>query len=190
VDTARQARALLEMAGHAVLYSPRMTWLELDADDALLSIEGSHSDAANVVQHLAWRHRGTEGGSATCGADWRAGLMAIESPPAFLQNSSYNAEQTRRAIANLLQRGGSVGSVVGGLVNAQDMQLQPPSSGMSVKVSPGEAWIAGSSAATQSGYYARVSSTTTLAIAASDPSNPRIDRISAVVADAAYSGGR
>lgn len=68
------------------------------------------------------------------------------------------------------------------------MLITPPGSGMSCSIAPGEAWVAGSSAATQSGYYCRVSSSTSLSIATSSPSNPRIDRISAVVTDAAYSG--
>ena len=59
---------------------------------------------------------------------------------------------------------------------------------MTVNVAPGEVWVPGSSSATQSGYYCRVTSSTSLAVAASDPSNPRVDRVSAVVTDAAYSG--
>jgi hypothetical protein len=114
---------------------------------------------------------------------------AVESPAWANQNSTYGAEQTRRAIASLLQRGSSIGSVLGGIVGSGDCALTPPGSGMSVNVASGEVWVPGSSSATQSGYYCRVSSSTNLAIAASDPSNPRIDRVSAIVTDSAYSGG-
>jgi hypothetical protein len=114
--------------------------------------------------------------------------LSSESPAGFNQNSSYGAEQLRRAFGSLLQRGSTIGSVVGGVVAVGDMQITAPGSGMSCNIAPGEAWIPGSSSATQSGYYARVSSTTNLAIAASSPSLPRVDTICAVITDSAYSG--
>lgn len=114
--------------------------------------------------------------------------MAVETPPSFTQANTFGAEQTRRTIGSLLQRGASIGSVIGGLVGLGDCLLTPPGSGMTVNIAPGEVWVPGSSAATQSGYYCRVSSSTSLSIATSSPSNPRIDRISAIVTDAAYSG--
>lgn len=114
--------------------------------------------------------------------------MSAESPPAFLQAGSYGAEQTRRAIASLLARGASIGSILGGLVNAGDCALSPPGSGMSVNVAPGELWVPGTTSSTQSGYYCRISSSTSLSIAAADPTNPRIDTVVAQVQDAAYAG--
>lgn len=114
--------------------------------------------------------------------------MSSESPPAFTQANTFGAEQTRRAITALLQRGASIGSIAGGLVASGDMTLTPPGSGMTVNVAPGEAYIAGSSSATQGGYYCRVSSSTSLALAASNATNPRIDMVAAQVTDAAYSG--
>lgn len=114
--------------------------------------------------------------------------MTVESPPAFLQSGTYGAEQTRRAITSFLTRGSSVGSITGGLVSPNDCQLSPPGSGMSVIVSPGEVWVPGTTSTTQGGYYCRVSSSTTLSIAAADPTNPRIDTVIAQVQDAAYAG--
>lgn len=115
--------------------------------------------------------------------------MAVESPGAFNQNSTYGAEQTRRTIASLLARGASIGSVAGGVVTAGDLQLSAPASGMSVNIAAGEIWVPGSSSSTQSGYYCRGTSQTNLSIAASNPTNPRIDRVSALITDSAYSGG-
>jgi hypothetical protein len=61
-------------------------------------------------------------------------------------------------------------------------------SGMQVKVAAGEAWVPGTSTATQSGYYGRVTSSTALSVATSSESNPRIDTIIAKVIDKAYAG--
>src|SRR5262249_10097471 len=94
----------------------------------------------------------------------------------------------RRAFGSLLSRGASIGSVAGGLVASTDCQITAGGA-MTINVAAGEAWVPGSSSATQSGYYSRVSSTSNLSIAASDPTNPRIDRVSAVITDSAYSGG-
>src|SRR5215469_401775 len=113
--------------------------------------------------------------------------MAVESPAAFNQAGSYGAEQTRRAFGTLLARGASIGSIVGGLAVIGDCAVTA-GSGMHVLVGTGEVWVPGSTVATQSGYYARVSSSTELVIAASDPTNPRIDRVSAIVKDKAYTG--
>jgi hypothetical protein len=113
--------------------------------------------------------------------------MAVESPPFAVQAGTFGAEQTRRAISNLLTRGSTVGSITGGLLAASDCQVTA-GSGMQVNVSTGEAWVPGTSSATQGGYYSRVSSTSALSISASDPTNPRIDRVVAQTTDAAYSG--
>lgn len=113
--------------------------------------------------------------------------MAVETPSAFMQASTYPAEQTRRAITTLLQRGASIGSVVGGVVGATDMQVTA-GTGLQVLVAPGEAWVPGSSVSTQSGYYCRVTSSTALAIAASSETNPRIDTVIAKNVDEAYAG--
>jgi hypothetical protein len=113
--------------------------------------------------------------------------MAVETNPFAIQSLTYFAEIVRRAIASLLKRGATIGSVTGGIVATGDMAVTAGPS-MHVKVAAGEAWIAGSTSATQSGYYARVSSASELAIAAADGTNPRVDRVVAVVKDAAYAG--
>lgn len=93
----------------------------------------------------------------------------------------------RRAFGTLLQRGSSVASIVGGLVGSGDMQVTA-GSGMQVLIAPGEGWIPGTSTSTQSGYYARVESSTALAIAASSETNNRVDTVIAKVIDKAYAG--
>src|SRR5215469_7388654 len=112
--------------------------------------------------------------------------MGVESPGFANQAGSYGAEITRRAIFASHLRGGSIGTVVGGLVVAGDCAVTA-GSGMHVVVATGELIIP-SSTAGASGYYARVTSNSELTIAASDPSNPRIDRVSAIIKDKAYSG--
>jgi hypothetical protein len=99
-----------------------------------------------------------------------------------------SAERTRRAINVMLQRGTSIGSVVGGLVAATDLQTTYAGSGLKVEVSPGEAIVPGNVSATQSGYYFRNTAADTITLAAANASNPRIERISAVVKDASYEG--
>lgn len=113
--------------------------------------------------------------------------MTAESPGFAEQGSTYGAVVLRRAFGTLLQRGSSIASIVGGLVGSGDM-LVTAGSGMHVEVAPGEAWVPGTSSATQSGYYCRVESSTTLAIAASSETNPRIDTVIAKVIDKAYAG--
>lgn len=114
--------------------------------------------------------------------------MAVESPPFALQGSTYGAEQTRRAICTMLQRGASIGSVSGGLVGSGDC-LVTAGSGLQVLVAPGELWVPGTTSTTQSGMYCRVSSSSALAISASSESLPRIETIVAQVKDKAYAGG-
>jgi hypothetical protein len=113
--------------------------------------------------------------------------VAVETPPAFTQGGSFSAEVLRRSIGTLLQRGASIGSAVGGLVGPGDMQVTA-GSGMQVLVAPGEAWIPGTSVSSQSAYYGRVTSSTALAISASNGSNPRIETLIAQVKDKAYAG--
>jgi hypothetical protein len=78
--------------------------------------------------------------------------------------------------------------VTGGIVGSGDLTISA-GGGMSINIAVGEVVVPGSTAATQSGYVGRVSSTTNLAISASDPTNPRVDRVSALITDSAYSGG-
>jgi hypothetical protein len=111
--------------------------------------------------------------------------MAVETVPAFEQESTYGAVVLRRAFGTLLQRGASIASIAGGLVGSTDMQVTA-GTGMQVLVGTGEAWVPGSSTTTQSGYYCRVESSTALSIAASSESNPRIDTVIGKILDKAY----
>lgn len=117
--------------------------------------------------------------------------MAVEANPVFIQGDNYSAELTRRGTSGfLLARGATIGSVTGGVVNfaANDLQMSPPGSGLSVNVAVGECIVPGSSSSTQGGYYFRGSSTTNLAVATANPTNPRVDLVCATVNDAAYTG--
>lgn len=118
--------------------------------------------------------------------------MGVESPGFGNQASTYGAEIVRRATLGFtLARDSSndVGSSAGGLRTTTDLQLTPPGSGMTVTVSTGEAMVPGSSSISQGPYYCRASSSSSLAVAASNPSLPRIDSVTATVTDSAYSGG-
>jgi len=100
-----------------------------------------------------------------------------------------SAELARRwGAGGMLQRGGTVGSVIGGLVAASDLQITAAVSGLKVEVAAGEVYVPGSSSATQSGYYVRNSATATLTFGAADGTNPRIETVIARVKDKAYTG--
>ena len=117
--------------------------------------------------------------------------MAVESSPAFLQANTYSAEITRRAVNVSWQRNssGNIGSVAGGVFGiGSDLVMSAPSSGMTVNNATGEALVPGTSSTTQSGYYFRGSSTTNTSVAASNPTNPRIDLVCATVNDQGYVG--
>ena len=81
-----------------------------------------------------------------------------------------------------------MGSITGGLRAAGDLKVTAPVSGMTVNVATGECIIPGSSSVTQGGYYGLVSSTTSLVVAASNATNPRVDLVAGVVTDAGYTG--
>ena len=114
--------------------------------------------------------------------------MSVEQFPFALQDETFSAAITRRALGFLLARGATVGSVAGGIVGSADCAVTAPASGMSVNVAVGEMIVPGSDSTTQSGYYLYVSSTTNVAIATADPTNHRIDLVCGHVGDAAYGG--
>jgi hypothetical protein len=115
--------------------------------------------------------------------------MAIEASPVAIQANSYSAELFRRGTSGFqMQRGSTVGSVLGGLVGSGDFVTTYGGSGLGVTTSSGEAIVAGSSSTTQGGYYVRGSSATANTPSAASGSNPRIDLIYLQVNDAAYSG--
>jgi hypothetical protein len=117
--------------------------------------------------------------------------MTTETPGFANQASSYGAEQTRRALFfwGARDNAGDVGSITGGLRAAGDLKVTAPVSGMTVNVATGECIIPGSSSVTQGGYYGLVSSTTSLVVAASNATNPRVDLVAGQVTDAGYTGG-
>lgn len=106
---------------------------------------------------------------------------------ALSETGNESCELTRRAIYFMLARGSTVGSVLGGLVAATDLQVTYAGSGLKVEIAPGEAIIAGRNA-TQSGYYFRSSSAETKTLPAANPSNPRIERVCIVAKDKSYEG--
>jgi hypothetical protein len=111
--------------------------------------------------------------------------MAVEG--FALQAGTYGAEVTRRWVGALLQRGATVGSIEGGLVGATDCAITI-GSGLHLKVAAGEAFVAGTSSASQGGYYLRNTASAELTLAAANETNPRVDRISAIIKDKAYTG--
>jgi hypothetical protein len=121
--------------------------------------------------------------------------MSEVNPPIGLQNAgaTHTAEMLRNALisltsgpgtaATLIPRGG-VNLLYGGGFNV----TQNGSPNMSVNVASGLALIPGSEGAKQAGYWVLNDAIKNIAIAASNPSNPRIDVIALKVQDTFYSG--
>lgn len=115
--------------------------------------------------------------------------MTANSPPYALQAGSHSAQLFRQAISTLL-------NPAGGIVGSGDLAVtQNGTPNMSVNVaggapgSGGGIWIPGTtSAGVQGLYYGFNDAVANLAIAASNPTNPRIDVPIAQVQDAAYAG--
>ena len=99
-----------------------------------------------------------------------------------------SAEKMRRAMYFMLKRGSTVGSVVGGLVAATDLQTTYQGAGLKVEISAGECLVANSVSATGSAYYLRLSSASTVTLPAASGSNPRCEAVVAYIKDEAYSG--
>jgi len=112
--------------------------------------------------------------------------MTQTSPPYCLQAGSHSAETFRRAISTLL---GSAG----GIVAAGDYAVSQHGGGnMSVDVAGGvpggQAWVPGSSVPSQGLYQTYNNATATLAVAASDVTNARVDVVEIQISDSAYAG--
>jgi len=108
--------------------------------------------------------------------------MAALNPPAYIQASSHPADGFRRALKALRESTGVV--LTGDLAVVQN-----GTPNMSVNVAAGTAVIDGTeNSVTQGSYICTNDAVVNLAIAASDPTNPRNDLIVAKVQDAAYSG--
>lgn len=105
--------------------------------------------------------------------------MAERVPPSWLQGGSHTAENDRNLIAMLV--------ATGGIVSATDLAVTAPGGTMSVSVAAGDVLVKGSR--TRQGVYHCINDAAVLkTIGASDPTNPRKDRVVAEVRDAAYSG--
>lgn len=108
--------------------------------------------------------------------------MALRTPPSWLQNGSHPAENDRLTATGVLWRTEGVADYSAMVV------AQSGTPAMSVQVSAGHAIILGSQTATQGFYIAYNDAAATVALAAADPSQARIDRICVVVQDAFYGG--
>lgn len=112
--------------------------------------------------------------------------MTAVNPAWVIQASSHPADVFRRMTRFVAQGAQGVRTYVGGdlLVSANGTP------NMSVNVAAGEALVNGTQNTTSQGaYHCLNDATVNLTIAASDPTNPRIDIVVAQVQDAAYSGG-
>jgi hypothetical protein len=117
--------------------------------------------------------------------------MAAETP-GFLQADSYGAVTFRQMFSSLFGAPlpGVLGSgSIGGVVNLGDLLVtQNGTPNMSVEIAGGQIWIPGTTASNQAMYYGLNDATVNLAVAASNPSNPRIDVPCGTIKDAAYAG--
>jgi microcystin-dependent protein len=113
--------------------------------------------------------------------------MTANSPPYAIQASSHSAQLFRQAITTLI-------ASAGGIVNPGDYAVAAtatPSMAVTVAggVPGGQIWVPGTSlTGPQAAYMGYNDGQVTLTIAASNPSNPRIDVPVAQVQDAAYAG--
>lgn len=109
--------------------------------------------------------------------------MTIQNPPIFIQAGSHPAEDVRRWIDAMVEG-------TEGVYSATDLAVTEKSGtpDMSVDVAGGRAFVTGTEATYQGTYFFENRGTSNVVIAASDPTNPRIDLIVARVRDAAYSG--
>lgn len=109
--------------------------------------------------------------------------MTERTPPAWLQAGSYPAEDDRRLLATIF-------SDSEGIILSTDLAVTQRGAGanMSVDVAGGRCVIKGDFSSVEGSYFMENRGVTNLVISASDPTNPRIDRIIAEVLNAEYSG--
>ncbi|QGJ93470.1 hypothetical protein SEA_MUFASA8_21 [Arthrobacter phage Mufasa8] len=116
--------------------------------------------------------------------------MALSSVPFALQNTAHSAEIFRQAVSSLLPN-------AGGIQQPGDFNVtQTGTPSMAVSVSVGRCWIPGTNVSNLSGqtyskqgmYFGLNDAAVTKTIAASDPTNPRIDVVYLCVKDSFYSG--
>ena len=108
--------------------------------------------------------------------------MTLRTPPSWLQNGSHPAENDR------LTSTGVLWATTGVADYAAMTVAQSATPGMSVTVTGGHAIVPGTETAQQGFYIAYNDATVTVAIAAADPAQARVDRIVITVQDSYYSG--
>lgn len=107
--------------------------------------------------------------------------MAVRTPPSWLQASSHPAENDRLTTQALY--------TTTGIMGADSLKVsQSAVPAMSVSVASGWAAIVGTTQANMGTYVAYNDAALTVAVTASNPTNPRIDIIVATVNDAQYVG--
>lgn len=116
--------------------------------------------------------------------------MAARNPPLWLQAGSHPATNDRLLLEALMAPPPAVVSGAGyGIVGPSDLAVtQNGTPNMSVNVAAGKAFVDGTENANQGAYLCVNDATVNLAIAASDPTNPRKDLVVAKVQDAEWSG--
>lgn len=109
--------------------------------------------------------------------------MTEQSPPSWLQTGAYTAEMDRNLISSVY--GESEGIVAPG-----DLAVTQRAAGanMSVDVAGGKAVVKGDLATYEGSYFCHNRGVTNLVLAASDATNPRIDRVVAEVLNQEYTG--
>lgn len=108
--------------------------------------------------------------------------MALRTPPSWLQNGSHPADNDRLTTTGVIWK-------TQGVADYGAMKVsQSATPAMSVSIAAGHALIAGTEASNQGLYIAYNDAAATVAIAASNPSQARIDRIVVTVQDSYYSG--
>lgn len=109
--------------------------------------------------------------------------MTALQPPSFMQAGSHPASSDRLVLQSLVATAGTVG------LASLAVSQRGAGANMSVDVAAGSAFIDGTESGTQGFYHVHNDATVNVALAASDPTNSRIDLIVARVRDAEYSGG-
>lgn len=106
----------------------------------------------------------------------------------LIQANNENAEPVREMIMSLLRCAGLGEGALQGIVAAGDLAVSQHAGtpGMNVDVAAGRAFVQGGQTSFQGSYHVSNDATKTLTIAASNPSNPRIDIVVATVRDHQY----
>src|SRR4051812_32925977 len=107
--------------------------------------------------------------------------MALRSPASWIQGGSHSAENDR-----LTERAGTIAA---GIVGTGDLLVTANGTpNMTVNVAAGAALVAGSLTPTQGYYKVYNDASVSLAIAAANATNPRIDIVVLTINDAQYAG--